>query len=248
MILKDKVAIITGAGQGIGKAIAIEFAKEGAIPVIADINGQAAEDVEREIKSLGVKSLSIRVDVSSVSEIKLLVEKVVKQFGTVDILVNNAGILHSTLIEDITEQEWDKMMNINLKSVFFASQQVLPYMKKQRYGRIINISSLAGRMGGYASGVGYSASKAGIIGLTMGMARRVAEFNITVNAVAPGTTESEIIKQFSAEQQEALIQMIPLKRLGKTRNIADVVTFLASDRADFITGATIDVNGGMFMG
>lgn len=248
MILKDKIAIITGAGQGIGKAIALEFAKEGAIPVIVDINAKTAGEVESEVKALGVKSMSIQVDVSNVNEIKSMVEKVVQQFCTVDILVNNAGILHSTLIEDITEQEWDRMMNINLKSVFFVSQQVLPFMKKQRQGRIINMTSLAGRMGGYANGVGYSATKAGIIGLTMGIARRVAEFNITVNAVAPGTTESEIIKQFSAEQQEALKQMIPLKRLGKTQNIADVVTFLASDKAEFITGATIDVNGGMFMG
>lgn len=248
MLIQGKVAIITGAGQGIGKAIALTFAKEGGIPVIVDLNGKTAREVELEIVVNGGKARSYELDVSDVGGLKAMVEHVAEEFGTVDILVNNAGILHSTPIEDITEQEWDKMMNVNLKSTFFAMQQVLPFMKKQKQGRIINMASLAGRMGGYANGVAYSASKAGIIGLTMAVARRVAGFNITVNAVAPGTTESEIIKQFSLEQQESLRQLIPLQRLGKTQNIADVVAFLASDKAEFITGATIDVNGGMFMG
>lgn len=248
MLIQNKVAIITGAGQGIGKAIALTFANEGGIPVIVDQNGKTALSVESQVKASGGRALAYELDVSNVSGLKTMVEYVVAEFGTVDILVNNAGILHSTKIEDITEQEWDKMMNVNLKSTFFAMQQVLPYMKKQKQGRIINISSLAGRMGGYQNGVAYSASKAGIIGLTMAVARRVAEYNITVNAVAPGTTESEIIKQFSQDQQESLRLLIPLQRLGKPQNIADVVAFLASDKAEFITGATIDINGGMFMG
>lgn len=248
MLIQDKVAIVTGAGQGIGKAIVLTFAKEGGIVVIVDANAQTAREVELEVVAAGGRALSFALDVSDVGGLKVMVEHVVDQFGTVDILVNNAGILHSTKIEDITEHEWDRMMNVNLKSAFFASQQVLPHMKKQKQGRIINMASLAGRMGGYANGVAYSASKAGMIGLTMAIARRVAEFNITVNAVAPGTTESDIIKQFSSEQQESLRKLIPLQRLGKTQNIADVVAFLASDKAEFITGATIDINGGMFMG
>lgn len=248
MTMKGKVAIVSGAGQGIGKAIALSLSKNGANLAIADINDETASDVVKEIEATGGRAISVKTDVSKVDDIKNLVQKTVQEFGTVDILVNNAGILHATPIEDITEEEWDRMMAINLKSVFFMSQQVLPYMKAQKSGRIINISSLAGRMGGYANGLGYSASKAGIIGLTMGFARRVAEFNITVNAVAPGTTESEIIKKFSPESIETLRQTIPMKRLGKPENIADVVAFLASDASSFMTGAVIDVNGGLFMG
>ena len=248
MNMNGKIAIVTGAGQGIGRAIAVALAQKGAGLTIADINDITAEKVAGEIGAAGGKAVAVKTDVSRVEDIKKLVEKTVRKFGTVDILVNNAGILHSTPIEDITEEEWDSMMAVNLKSVFFASQQVLPYMKSKRSGRIINISSLAGRMGGYTNGVGYSASKAGIIGLTMAMARRVAEFNITVNAIAPGTTETDIFKQISGEKLEALKQTIPMKRFGKPENIAEVAAFLASDAADFITGAVIDVNGGMFMG
>lgn len=178
-----------------------------------------------------------------------MVQAVIDKYGKVDILVNNAGIPHSTAIEDITEQEWDRIMAVNLKSVFFTSQQVLPYMKKNGYGRIINISSLAGRMGGYANGLGYSASKAaGMIGLTYGMARRIAETGITVNAVAPGLTSTDIIKQFTSEKIRELESIVPMKKLGKPKNIADVVVFLASEEAEFITGTVIDVNRGIFMG
>ena len=248
MSLVGKVAIVTGAGQGIGRAISLSLAKKGAGLVIADINSETASKVAEVIRDTGGKAIAHKTDVSKVDEIKTLVNRTVQEFGTVDILVNNAGIFHTTPVEDITEEEWDRMMAINLKSVFFLSQQVLPFMKAKKSGRIISMSSLAGRMGGYANGVGYSASKAGIIGLTMALARRVAEFNITVNAVAPGTTESEIIKQISQEKLDAIKESIPLKRLGKPENIAEVVAFLASEEAEFITGAVIDVNGGMFMG
>ena len=248
MSMTGKIAIGTGAGQGIGRAIALSLSQKGANLVIADINEFTAAAVAKEIKEAGGKAISIKTDVSRVDEIKQLVIKTIQEFGTIDILVNNAGILHLTQIEDIVEEEWDRMMAVNLKSVFFMSQQVLPYMKAKKSGRIINISSLAGRMGGYTNGVGYSASKAGIIGLTMAFARRIAEYNITVNAVAPGTTESEIIRQISPENIEDLKQTIPMKRLGKPENIAEVVAFLASDASEFITGAVIDVNGGIFMG
>jgi NAD(P)-dependent dehydrogenase (short-subunit alcohol dehydrogenase family) len=247
-MLDGKVAIITGAGQGIGREIAITLAQQGAWVSIADIQFGNAQKVAEEITHAGGKALPLQTDVSSVSDIKRMVEQTAQAFGGVDILVNNAGILHKTQIEDITEQEWDTIMAVNLKGVFFAMQQVLPYMKAKKAGRIISMSSLAGRMGGYANGVGYSASKAGIIGLTMGVARRVAQYNITVNAVAPGTTQTDILKQLSSEQIDELAQTIPMKRLGKPENIAGVVAFLASDAAEYITGAVIDVNGGMFMG
>lgn len=247
-MLDGKIAIITGAGQGIGRSIAVSLAKKSASVTIADIHFENAQKVAEEIKNTGGKAIPLKTDVSSINNIKRMVEETVKEYGSVDILVNNAGILHKTPIEEITEEEWDRIMAVNLKSVFFATQQVIPYMKAKKAGRIINLSSLAGRMGGYANGVAYSASKAGIIGLTMAVARRVAEYNITVNAVAPGTTETDIIKQLSDEQIESLKQTIPLKRLGRPENIAEVVAFLASDAAEFITGAVIDVNGGMFMG
>jgi NAD(P)-dependent dehydrogenase (short-subunit alcohol dehydrogenase family) len=243
-----KIAIVTGAGQGIGRSIALALAKKGMVAVIADVNEKTSKEVAQEIEKMGSQTMAVQVDVSDVNAIKGMVNTVVGKFGTVDILVNNAGILHTTAIEDITEEEWDRMMAINLKGVFFASQQVLPYMKNKRWGRIINISSLAGRMGGYGNGVGYAASKAGIIGLTMSFARKVAEYNITVNAVAPGTTETEIIRQLSEERIAKLKELIPMKRLGRPENTADVVAFLASDEAEFITGAVIDVNGGMFTG
>jgi 3-oxoacyl-[acyl-carrier protein] reductase len=248
MKLKGSIAIVTGAGQGIGKAIALCFAKHGAVPIVVDINEDTSKQVVKEIEQLGIQTIYIKLDVSDVPSIRRMVKTVVQEFGTINILVNNAGIVHGTSIEDITENEWDRMLAVNLKGAFFTSQQVLPYMKEKRHGRIINISSNAGRMGGYANGLAYSASKAGIIGLTMGFARRVAEYNITVNAVAPGTTETDIIKQLPADKIEKVKELIPLKRMGKPEEIAEAVIFLASEGAGFMTGAVLDVNGGMFMG
>ncbi len=246
--MKGRIALVTGGGQGIGRAIVLALADKGVIPVIADINGQNASEVVDQVKAMGIESMYITVDLSDVNAIADMVGQIVGRYGRIDILVNNAGVLHSTAIEDLTEEEWDQILNINLKSVFFISQQVYKHMKQNRFGRIINISSMAGRMGGYANGLAYSASKAGVLGLTMGFARRVAEYNITVNAVAPGTTESEILKLFTPEQVEALKSQIPLKRLGSPEKIGELVAFLASDHADYITGAVIDINGGMFMG
>lgn len=246
--MEGKVAIITGAGQGIGKAIAVSLAKKGVSAAIVDMNIANAEKTACEIVEAGERAISIQADISRVEDVKKVVDLTIKGLGSPDILVNNAGILHKTHIEDITEEEWDRIMAVNLKSVFFAIQQVLPHMKAKKYGRIINISSLAGRMGGFANGVAYSASKAGVIGLTMAVARRVAEFDITVNAVAPGTIETDIIKQLTDESIEMLKKTIPLKRFGKPENVAETVAFLASDKADFITGAVIDINGGIFMG
>lgn len=248
MGLKGKIAIVTGSATGIGKATAILFAKNGAVPVIADIDISGAEQVKKEIEKIGISTAAIEVDVSDVDAIKDMVNSVVDRFGTVDILVNNAAVVHDTAIEDIDENEWDRIMAINLKSVFFCTQQVLPYMIKKRWGRIINLSSIAGRMGGYAGGLGYTASKAGIIGLTLGFARRVAEHNITVNVIAPGPTKTEILKNIPEERMAKVIDLIPLKRLGRPENIGETVVFLATEGADFITGAVIDVNGGIFMG
>jgi 3-oxoacyl-[acyl-carrier protein] reductase len=243
-----RVALVTGAGQGIGRACAERLAEQELVTVVADVRSAAAEDVATELRRRGCASRSLTLDVTDVPAVTAAIAAVVKEFGRVDVLVNNAGILHTTPIAAITEAEWDRILAVNLKSVFFLSQQVLPHMQARRWGRIINIASIAGRMGGYGSGLAYSASKAGIIGLTMGMARHVAEFNVTVNAVAPGTTMSPIIEKFSAEQLEELRQRVPMKRLGVPQDTAALVAFLASEEAGFITGAVMDVNGGMFMG
>lgn len=244
----NRVAIVTGAGQGIGQACADYLAAAGMRIATVDISRDAVEATTVGLRSRGHETVSLACDVADVPATTAAVRTIVKEFGRVDVLVNNAGILHTTAIAAITEPEWDRILAVNLKGAFFLSQQVLPYMQAQRWGRIINIASVAGRMGGYGSGLAYSASKAGLIGLTMGMARHVAEFGVTVNAVAPGTTRSPIVAQFSAEQLETLRQRVPLKRLGEPKDTAALVRFLASEEAGFITGAVVDVNGGMFMG
>jgi NAD(P)-dependent dehydrogenase (short-subunit alcohol dehydrogenase family) len=245
---EQRVAMVTGAGQGIGQACAEHLARAGLVVVAADMTSEAAEATAAELRRQGHAGISIAFDVADVPAATEAVAAVAKQFGRVDVLVNNAGILHTTAIAAITEAEWDHVLAVNLKGAFFLAQQVLLHMQARRWGRIINVASVAGRMGGYGSGLAYSASKAGLIGLTMGMARHVAEFGITVNAVAPGTTRSPIVAQFSAELLEELRQRVPLKRLGEPKDTAALVGFLASEEAGFITGAVVDVNGGMFMG
>jgi 3-oxoacyl-[acyl-carrier protein] reductase len=169
-------------------------------------------------------------------------------FGGIDILINNAGLLHSTPVEEITEEEWDRISDVNLKAVFFACQAVLPYFKERGGGKIVNMSSLAGRNGGFANGLAYSATKAGIIGLTKGLATRLAGFSVNVNAICPGTTRTDILKSFSDDKIHELEGKIPLGRLGSVDDIANAVCFLCADEASFITGVSLDVNGGMYIG
>ena len=243
--LKGRTCIVTGGARGIGFETAKTLSEYGADVVIADVNEEGALNAAKRIAG---GSHGIGVDVSDVSRLEKMMNDVAKRYGKIDVVVNNAGILQTSKIEDITEEEWNKMVDINLKSAFFVSQKALPYMKKNRFGRIINISSLAGRNGGFEANCVYAISKAGMIGMTRNIARRVAPFGITVNAVAPGTTESEMSRQFSDEAMKKILSVIPMKRLGKPREIAETVAFLASDKAGFITGAVIDINGGMFMG
>ena len=253
MSFAGKTAIITGAGQGIGRQIAITLAKRGASVMICDINEDKAAEtagmINQNNNKNGGSAGYIIIDVSKTGDLKLMAEKTNLIFGGIDILVNNAGILSASSIADTTEEEWDKVMDINLKGAFFAIKEVVPYMEKaNKGGRIINISSLAGRMGGFQNGAAYAASKAGLIGMTMCTARKLAPMGITVNAVAPGTTQTDIISGFSEEKINILKQSIPMNRLGQPEDVAETVAFLASDGAKFITGAVIDVNGGMFMG
>ena len=248
MNLTGKTALVTGAGQGIGKAIALALVSAGAKVALLDINQNAIDDLSQKINSNGGEALAVYADVTDISSIAKIYSSIENTLGNVDILVNNAGILHATEIEDITEKEWDTQLAVNLKSTFFYSQAALPSMKKKKWGRIINLSSLAGRMGGYTNGVAYSAAKAGIIGLTKALANRLAADNITVNAIAPGPTETNILSTLSKDKLDKLIKDIPLKKLGLPKHIGELTVFLASEAADYITGTVLDVNGGLYMG
>ena len=243
----NKVVIITGAAQGIGESIARKLCASGYMSAILDVNGSKAEALAEELTISGAAVEAFCADVSNVKRVRETVQEIYGKYGRIDALVNNAGILHSTPIEDITEDEWDRIMAVNLKSVFFMSQAVIPHMKEAGGGRIVNMSSLAGRMGGIANGVGYSASKAGILGLTKALASRLAPFRINVNAIAPGTTATELITQFTPEKIDALCASIPLGRLGKAEEIAELADFLLSGAAGFITGAVFDINGGQYI-
>lgn len=248
MSSENRVAIVTGAAQGIGQAIAARLAADGYRVAVVDIHADKAEAVAAALRQAGGEAASFACDVSDVASITAMVKSVAETFGGIDVVVNNAGILHSTPIPDVTEREWDTVMAVNLKSVFFVSQQALPYLKESKAPRIISISSLAGRMGGFETGMAYTASKGAIISLTYGMARQFAPFGITVNAVCPGTTESDMIRQWSPEKIEGLLSRIPLRKLGKPANIASAVAYLASEEAEFVTGLLMDVNGGMYFG
>lgn len=242
-----KVAIVTGGAKGIGRAVAQALARRGAAIAILDIDYGNAMKVASEIGEIGSKGLALRMDLGEVSEIRESVETVAREFGRIDILVNNAGIVLTTGVEEITETEWKKVMDINLNGAFFMSQAVVKHMKKLGSGRIINVASLAGRVGSLVAGCHYGTTKAGMIGMTKCFARALAQHNITVNAVAPGPIWSDITRNYTNEQIRMLEQSCPLGKIGTPENIAETVAFLCSDSADYITGTTIDVNGGIFM-
>ncbi|MEA5002707.1 MAG: SDR family NAD(P)-dependent oxidoreductase [Christensenella sp.] len=248
MDFTGRTAIVTGGAKGIGRGCVELIAEHGGNAVIADMNFEMAKTVEDELVKKGLKAKAVQVNVKQVSDIEKMVKTAADTFGSVDILINNAGIFHATPIEDITEEEWDNILAINLKSVFFATQKVLPYMEEQRYGKIVNLSSLAGRNGGIANGMGYAATKAGIVGLTRGFASRLAKYGINVNAVAPGSTDTGILDGLSNSEIDALVKNIPLGRFGKIHEVAAAIVFLCSDDAAFVTGAVLDVNGGMYFG
>ena len=244
MKLEGRTAVVTGAAQGIGFAIAKRLNEEGCRVALLDVNAEKVRESADTLRDC----ISVRCNVSSPADIENALKSVVSALGGIDIVVNNAGILPSTAIPDVTEEEWDRTMAVNLKSVFFMVQKAIPYLKQSKYPRVINTSSLAGRMGGFETCLAYSASKGGINALTMGFARQLAPFGINVNAICPGTTETAITKAFSPEAMERLLTRIPLRRLGKPEDMAAAVAFLASDDASFITGLLMDINGGMYMG
>lgn len=246
-MLENKVALVTGAGRGIGKQIAISLAAEGAM-VIVNYNGSKDRAVEtvQEIEQAGGKAAAYQCNVADDSSCETMIHELILTYGHVDILVNNAGITRDNLLMKMTEEDFDQVIDINLKGTFHTIRHLSRYFLKQRSGKIINISSVSGIMGN-AGQANYSASKAGVIGLTKSVARELSSRGITVNAVAPGMIDTEMTEVLSDNVKDQMLQQIPLRKMGTTKNIADVVVFLASDKADYITGQVIAVDGGMTM-
>ncbi|MEH7251275.1 3-oxoacyl-[acyl-carrier-protein] reductase [Neobacillus niacini] len=247
MTLKGKIALVTGASRGIGREIALELARQGANVAVnyAGSEGKANEVVD-EIKAIGKEAFAIKCDVSNGDEVAAMVKETVDRFGKLDILVNNAGITKDNLLMRMKEQEWDDVININLKGVFLCTKAVTRQMMKQRVGRIINIASVVG-VSGNPGQANYVAAKAGVIGLTKTTAKELASRNITVNAIAPGFITTDMTDKLSEEVTTEMLKQIPLARLGEPKDIAKMTAFLASDDASYITGQTIHVNGGMVM-
>jgi NAD(P)-dependent dehydrogenase (short-subunit alcohol dehydrogenase family) len=247
MRLEDKVAIVTGAGRGIGLGIALAFAREGARVALCDIDDSLLHSALVEINALEGQGLAFRMDVTNKEQIHGVVRDVLDQWGAIDILVNNAGIYEVLPVEEITEQQWDRMLAVNLKGAFLCCQAVIPHMKRQGGGRIVSIASSAGKTGGTLAGAHYSVSKAGIICLAKQLARELGSCGITVNAVAPGRIDTPMIHIASDEENEAFRLRTPMGRLGTPEDVANAVVFLASEEASFITGEILDVNGGLLI-
>lgn len=246
--LSDRVAIVTGASRGIGRGIALELGRRGATVVVNYVSSaEAAEDVVAAILAGGSKAMAVQADVSDLEQANNLVQTAINTYGRVDILVNNAGTTRDTLIMRMKEEEWDTVINTNLKSAWNCSRAVVRPMMKQRYGRIINITSVSG-IAGNEGQTNYSASKAGLIGLTKALAREVASRTITVNAVAPGFVGTDLTANLPPGVQERLDEHIPLGRWGTVEDVAYAVAFLASDEAAYITGHVLSVDGGLVMG
>ena len=247
MTLTGRVALVTGASQGIGHACALELAKAGAAVALAARSQEKLQQVAAEINAAAGTSAVFPLDVADEEQIKSAFKAAIAQFGKIDILVNNAGITRDQLVMRMKRADWDAVLNTNLTSAYLCTQAAISSMLKQRWGRIINITSIFGQIG-QAGQANYSASKAGLIGLTMAIAREVASRNITCNAVAPGFIETSMTAVLSDDLKQNALKMIPLGRVGTAQDIASAVRFLASDEASYITGHVLNVNGGMFMG
>ncbi|RKY40002.1 MAG: beta-ketoacyl-ACP reductase [Candidatus Omnitrophota bacterium] len=243
-MLRDKVALITGGGQGIGKEIAILFAQEGAKIAIFDLKEEAIKDTIREIEQKGGEGLGLRVNVANLKEVEEATGKVVDKFGKISILVNNAGITRDALLLRMREEDWDAVLDVNLKGVFNCTKAVAKIMFKQREGKIINISSIIGIRGNVGQ-ANYAASKAGIIGFTKSIAREFASRNIQVNAIAPGFIQTEMTAKMPEASKQSIISQIPSGRLGEKTDVANLALFLASKNSDYINGEVIKVDGGM---
>lgn len=246
MELEGKVALITGSAQGIGKAIAILFAKRGADIVISDMNSENAQKVSKEIGNIGRKCLVSITDVADFKAVEEMIKKTIDKFGKVDILVNNAGIVKDGLLLRMKEESWDQVLNVNLKGTFNCTKAAIRYMAKQKSGKVVNIASIAGEMGNIGQ-ANYSASKAGVIGFTKTVAREFASRSINVNAVAPGFIDTEMTRALPESITENLKSQIPIERLGTPEDVAEAVFFLVSEASSYITGQVLNVNGGLYM-
>src|SRR5712664_855059 len=247
MKLEGRVALVTGASQGIGHACALSLAGQGASVAVAARNQQKLDELVAQIMAARGKASAFVMDVADEEQVKSGIKSALAQFGKVDILVNNAGITRDQLVMRMKRADWDAVLNTNLTSAYLCIQQVIGSMLKQRWGRIINVTSVFGQMG-QAGQANYAASKAGLIGLTMAMAREVASRNITCNAVAPGFIETSMTAALSDEFKQNAVKTIPLGRVGAPTDVANAVCFLASDDASYITGHVLNVNGGLLMG
>lgn len=247
MSLEGKIALVTGSSRGIGRAIALALGKKGVnVAVNYAGNEQKAEEVVQELQALGVKVIKIRANVADEQDVKAMIKEVTKEFGRLDILVNNAGITRDNLLMRMKVEEFDEVIETNLKGAFLCTKAVTRTMMKQRYGKIINIASIVG-VSGNPGQANYVAAKAGLIGLTKSTAKELATRNILVNAIAPGFITTDMTDVLTEDQKDAILSQIPLEKLGEPEDIANVVCFLASDEAKYITGQTIHVDGGMVM-
>jgi len=253
MKLKEKVALITGSGQGIGRSIATLFVKEGAKLIINDIIEERAEMFSKELESQGNLAIPIVADVSNIKQVETMVEKAVNKFGRIDILINNAGIsykkdgLRIPLLE-ISEEQWDSVLDVNLKGMFLCAQKVGKVMMDQKYGRIVNMASTAGKLGSSGpAGINYMASKAAVMSLTKSLATELINYNIRVNGIAPGFIKTEMAGMTNKELNKTMLEKIPMKRFGTPEEVAEVALFLVSDSSSYLVGETIIVDGGFLM-
>ena len=246
MSMIDKVALITGAGRGIGKVIALTLAKEGANIIVNDIDRAAAESTANAIQAMGRKTISDSANIAIRSEVDTMCENIQQEFGKLDILINNAGITRDALLLKMKDEQWNSVIDVNLTGVFYCIQASISLMKKQEGGRIINMTSASAQMGNIGQ-VNYAASKAGIIGMTKTLAKELARYQITVNAVAPGFIDTPMTEKIPDKVRNQLLSTIPLKRAGKPEDVANLVKFLSSSDSDYITGQIIACNGGMYL-
>ncbi|MBK7492290.1 MAG: 3-oxoacyl-ACP reductase FabG [Nitrosomonas sp.] len=246
MVLENKITLITGASRGIGQAIAIKMGQSGAVVIGTATTENGAGAINQYLEKSGIKGMGVALNVNDAEQINHTLQTIREKFGEVEILVNNAGITRDNLLVRMKDEEWDDILETDLKSVFRLSRAVLRAMMKARYGRIINISSVVGAMGNLGQ-TNYAAAKAGIFGFSKSLAREVGSRNITVNCVAPGFIDTDMTRALADEFQQSLIQHVPLGRLGRPEEVASAVAFLASSAAGYITGTTLHVNGGMYM-
>ena len=245
-LLDSKVALVTGAGRGIGKEISLTFAKEGADVVCLDLDPESASSTAREVEELGRRSMSLKCDVSNLSEVEGAFKSALDKFGRIDILVNNAGITRDNLLLKMSQEEWDLVLKVNLKGAFNCCKAIIKHMMKQRSGKIINIASIIGLIGNVGQ-TNYAASKGGLIAFTKALAKELATRNINVNAIAPGFIRTAMTEALPEEIREQMLKNIPLGRFGEPSDVANVALFLASPLSDYITGQVLVVDGGMVM-